>query len=1242
MIESNRPVGLDPTIDRTVVKPKDAPTVSSTPTTEPPKTDLKPIDSSSAQSGPQTALAINMAGFQDLPEATERDTSTFLRAKQDHDFTSLSIVGNHVMVASSGHLIKMKRADVEAALTTGLLGADSKLARALVVHEAAGKAGLSAGATRAIMTSYLKALNDGNSTQNAQTIALTNISTAVQVELYVSHKDGLASDLRRVAEFTADAFGDTNTQDIAQIRNKTLKAEVIKQHQGWLDSNLHAFSDAFASARETGDYGAAFDKLQAFFKVSADVTHTPYWEKRPESLLTILTPPSRTVKGPETSFVELLHLQNAKPKPKLLKIPEASKSTAVSGFFTDLKARFLNWRGKGAAPVTAELAPQAAHKVMTTLANANDGIVTGSLWKAPPPPPPLPEIPSVSERPSLPEALVTRTEEHLTLGVPDAPVTDERGTPSFIERKLKEQLSGMRVGNTLDLGGSFGAGIGIEINAIDFIPVAGEALSEVGGLKASLGASLSAEVRKGAEITILPDGRIGMRVTSETSAESSVSASLGSKTAGLSVDGELTGKMGYRAVVDMTFNSVADAAAWLAHPIDHGGIAKATTVGPGTFTVNARSETYDELTTESETTRWVSSKEKSSLSKLPGIRTQVTSETSRSVESSTADVGEELEFRLSTYAGKSSDAPIASQVNLTAIKRIGSDGRPTFEEPTLELGLNIQKVMNLVKHGTTSDGRLKAAAARDVILTKMTDRVVQVLKAGNAQGFGGTIDVTDVRSKLDAALRTLQAEADTMFAGQGVTQQSQLGLLGLTLLRGDIAKIDFKLEKREDGTLSIGAPSIGVESTTKLKFKLTLKEIVTVQADAEAVASRDVSGPRHASVMPRTEPTDGRNVSVHTAEAGYFYAVEKTGSDGRKTLTDPRVALKMDYGALVKILERRGDSAEHNAAIAKVIDNLVDDLGAKAKEQGLDGDFDRDKCVEAFKQAILVVGADYQGLKSGKGKSNYTIPFEDFSASIGKKTYKPLANKVMFAFHLERDSSGKLSLKPPMDVESTAEFFKDQADYAVALARRKAAEVSPALDVRTKHEGFMKARLDHEGVRVPIIGLHDKVDTLFADLDAVPVQPKGSSARVPEDPDHGVKQWADRMLAKLKSKILKPATTSGQFSGRFDDEQMRATLIKAGRALKGHKATIGGLGKKAVFVDRGLGMEIAIEPRNRRAGGHKLTLKFQAVQEKDEPTHWKLPSGTLGDTRATPTSLVDASRELSSPLASTRATSSPT
>jgi hypothetical protein len=1230
MIDSNRPVGLDPAIEKPVIRSSTTPTTTAPLTVETPKSDLKPIDTSTAQSGQTTSLSLNIAGFQDLPEATTSDTNTFLRAKQDHDFTSLSIVGNHVLVAASGHVIKMKRADVEEALKSGQLGADSKLTRALVVHEAAAKAGLSAGATRAIMSSYLTALKDGNSTQNAQTIALTNISTAVQVEMYVSHKEGLASDLRRVAEFTSDAFGDKNTKDIAQIRNKTLKAEVIKQHQGYLDTNLHAFSDAFATARETGDYGAAFDKLQTFFKVSAEVTATPYWQNRPNSLLSILTPPTPSSKGPDTSFVELLHLQNAKPKPKLMKIDESATSTAVGGFFTDLKARFLNWRGKGAEPVSAKLAPEAAHKVMVTLANAGDTVVTGKLWKAPPPPPPLPEEPpTVADKPKLPETSVTRTEDDLTMGVPDAPVTGEKGQPSFIERKLKEQLSGMRTGNKLDLGGSFGASIGIEINAIDFIPVAGEALSEVGGLKASLGASVGAEVSKGAEITLLEDGKVSVRVTTETSADGSVSGSLGSKTAGLSVDGKLTGKLGHRAIVDMTFNSAADAAAWLAHPLDHGGIEKATTVGAGTFTVKARSETYDELTTEAETTRWISSKEKSSLSKLPGIRTQVTTETTRSVETSTSELGEELEFRLSTYAGKSSEAPIASQVNLTAIKRLDADGKPTFEAPTLELGLNIQKVMNMVKHGTTDDGKLQATAAREIILEKMTDRVLQVLKAGNAQGFGGKIDVADVRTKLDAALRTLQAEADTMFAGQGVTQQSQLGLLGLTLLRGDIAKIDFKLEKREDGTLTIGAPNIGVESTTKLKFKLAFKEIVKVEASAEAVATRDVSGPTHTSVMPRTEPTDGTNLSIHTADAGYLYGIQKTDSSGHKTLSEPRVALKMDYDTLAMILDRKGTPAEHNAAISQVMDNLIDDLGAKAKAEGLDGEFDRAKCLEAFKQAIMVAGMDYDNLKTGKDKSNYTIPFEDFAISIGKKTYKPLSNKVMFAFQVEKDSTGKLSLKPPLDVESTAEFFKDKADYEAALTKRKAAEVSPSLDVHTKHEGFMKARMDHEGVRVPIIGLNDKVDTMFEDFDTQPTQPQGSSARVPDDPDHGVKNWANKMLAKLKTKVLKPATDNGQFTGQFDDGQMRATLINAGKALKAMRAKLASLGEKEILVEKGLGMEIQVEPRNRWAGGHKVTLKFQAVQEKDEPTHWKLPTGNLGDTRESP-SLVSVSRELAS------------
>jgi hypothetical protein len=410
--------------------------------------------------------------------------------------------------------------------------------------------------------------------------------------------------------------------------------------------------------------------------------------------------------------------------------------------------------------------------------------------------------------------------------------------------------------------------------------------------------------------------------------------------------------------------------------------------------------------------------------------------------------------------------------------------------------------------------------------------------------------------------------------------------------------------------LTLGAPQVGVEETTKLKFALTLKEIVTVEAGAEGTLSREVTGTAHAPVMPRTAPTSGTEVPIHSADAGYFHAVRQIDALGKATLTNPVVALKMDYDALARIIEGKGSSVEHNAAIDKVMDNLIDDLGAKAKTQGLEGTFDRAKCVEAFKQAILVAASDYRALQSGRDKSNFRVPFEDFAVRVNKKTYKPMAHKVMFEFRLEKDASGALALKPPLDSQSTADVLRARDDYAVALTRRKAAEVAPTLNVRVKHEGFMQARLDHEGVRVPVIGLQDKMVDVFAAFDETPVQPRGSSATVAADPEHGIKKWADKMVTRIKTKLLKPAADKGQFTGRFDEDQVRETLIDAGRSLQGMKADVTRLGSKAKMVRLGNGMEIRIDPRE-GSSGHKLTLQFQAVQQAEDPTQWKLPPGVV-------------------------------
>ncbi|MBC7541597.1 MAG: hypothetical protein H7338_02580, partial [Candidatus Sericytochromatia bacterium] len=757
MIDANRPLGFDPTL----TGPHGVPPKPVTASGHPPQTAvaessaLRPHDGSDAHTFQATHFGLAGAHFQDLSEASVEDTRHFVSTQQNQPITSLAMVDSHVLVASGGHLIRMRLVDLGRAMSTGNLRPDSALARALVVHESAVSAGLSFGATRAIMKSYSTALHTMNP-HDAHLVAMTNISTAVEVEAYVSNKTGLASDVRRVAGFTKDAF-DSNTAGgaLAAIRNRTLKAEVVKQHQGWLDTNLHGFTDAFATARETGNYALAFDRLQTFFAVSAKVTDTDYWKNRPQTVLAALEPESTAPRQhvAPTRFAEMLFL-HASPAPaaKALSLPTRSHQAAEGGFFSNLYARMADFfQAPPDTAGTGALANYAQCGLDARLAGLDQIACTGHLYRAPEPlPAPLPRAPMAraEARPSLgigpqPVALTEPSAPAWRTGV--AKMKD--GDPGTIEPLLIAKLNRLKVGDKCELAGAIGAGIGVKINAIDFIPVAGKALSAA-GVEAALSATVAGGGEKSAQLTLLEHGRVAMRVLTEVAGGVKMGAEAGMKPIGLSIGKEAGTQVGHRAIISMPSSSIADAAKWLAHPIDHGGVVPGDDVGDKRFTATSRLESFAETTFGTETTIIVPPSQKSSLSILPGMRTTVSEATERHLLSDTGDRAAELSFRLSTYAGKSSDAPIASEVSLTAIKSAGQ-----IAEPTVSLSLSIDKLENLVKRVPDGD------TARERILDKLAERLTETLEKANAEGFDGTIETGDVRTRLDAALRTLQAGA---------------------------------------------------------------------------------------------------------------------------------------------------------------------------------------------------------------------------------------------------------------------------------------------------------------------------------------------------------------------------------------------------------------------------------------------------------------------------------------------------
>jgi hypothetical protein len=1245
MINTSRLSGQDPSLytSKTDAPQKpdelvEKPTVDVTST---PETDLKPLDSSKAKVTEKSSLSINVAGFQGLEVADQRDVVTFIKAKENEDFTSLNVVGDHVLVASGGDVIKMRLSDVEAAMETGTLDKNSKLGRALGVFQHASEAGLSSVSIRGILTLYKNEIAAGKTPQAAQLVALTNINAAISAEKYIGDKDGFASDLRRISEFTSDAFGDKNTKDISQIRNKTLKAEVIKQHQDFLDKHIHAVATAYATANETGNFSAVFDTMQELFKVTAKVTETPYWQSRPESLMKVLNKELPPRSGPKMQFVELLHMQASKPVAKSFKLDAKSSGKAEGGFFTDLKARWRNWRGQGAEATTAKLSPEAAHKLMTSLANANDVSATGKLWKAPPPPPPpelvedAPVTPTVPSR-SVKRPEVTHTEESLRVDVSQvAPVTTTK--KSLVERTLLEALTSAGPDGQIDLSGEAGLSMGVEINAIDFIPVAGPILGDGLGIKASVRASLSADAAKQAVAKVNSDGSISLTITTEASGSASAGGEFSAKSLGFGESADLTGRVGIRTVLEMTFANKEDAVAWLTNK-DKDRLTMGDKAGPNTFTSKGRTETFTEGKSLSESTEWVMPSEKSSGGKLPGMRTEKTVDISQSITDRSGGKSEDLEISVTTYAGKESGGLIASQTKLEATKVVGSDGKVTFKEPELKLSLSVKKMVAIFQAGSKGD------AAREILVTKMTSRALKAIHAGNQGKFASSIDESQVRQRIDAALRMMQ-DAETLMLRKGVKEGQKLSALGVTFLSDTLGQLTFPLEKDSSGKLQLASPKMSLREEVSVSFEANLK-FVKANLKGTAGRTRSVDTEGASTVVPKSAPTGKTVGDIHVKNTGYVYMFKQfvqyrvLGKDGQPTGPklettnfDPpqALALKLDYSDFAAICGPSATGSKTTAANAKVgklLESLIKETNKQYKgrhEPPVEIDLVQSKA--AVSAALALLKGDFAEIDTGKKNKKFAIGYEDLAVRVMGKDKPSLGKKVYLDLRLVKDeATGKFVLKNPVTTESTQRAVISREVAAVEANFERASSISADFNTSVPDKGFVQARQEQDGRLVPVIGVKADLATTLAQFETTPPNLASSSATITKPEEFGMRQWAKAMATNLNDDVLKKAVKDG-FTGALDPAQIEETMMDVARILKDNQSQFANMTQGSVKALVGNGMRIEVAAVK---GKPQITVQFQAVQERDDAMQWRLPKAELATPTVTPT--VTSSASVTTPL----------
>lgn len=226
-------------------------------------------------------VAVPQQGIANLVTASQQQVNLFMTAHTNQVPDSIQVADGDLVIRFGNEMLRATPVSLAGTVATGGAAHGTALGRALLVFEAASQANLPDSAIRTIVSQFRLAVSEGTSPQMAMQNAFSQVAMAAMVESYVQNKDGLATDIRRVASYVEDASSTQGAGGSGTARaNRTVRREQIANQQRQLDQALMAVTSGLTEARIGGDYATAFDRLQQFFQTCSQVTETVHWRLR--------------------------------------------------------------------------------------------------------------------------------------------------------------------------------------------------------------------------------------------------------------------------------------------------------------------------------------------------------------------------------------------------------------------------------------------------------------------------------------------------------------------------------------------------------------------------------------------------------------------------------------------------------------------------------------------------------------------------------------------------------------------------------------------------------------------------------------------------------------------------------------------------------------------------------------------------------------------------------------------------
>ena len=569
------------------------------------------------------------------------------------------------------------------------------------------------------------------------------------------------------------------------------------------------------------------------------------------------------------------------------------------------------------------------------------------------------------------------------------------------------------------------------------------------------------------------------------------------------------------------------------------------------------------------------------------------------MERDLGELSEELGFELTTHGGRSASGAIASQVRLDAVRRFGADGSFTLEQPSFEIGLNVKKLMNLLKPGSEGE------AALQKLLGKLTERATALLTQANRGDLRGRFSTEGVRAQLEAGLRALQARSGALFGGEGIRDQSQMGLLGIKYTSGDMGRVAVRHDANRRRLASgdtgsrrlLGAPP-GSQRRRGSGQPACRHRLQQLPAGRGHGAGPDHpehdSGQRHGDPRPRPW-------------CGLFACRPARGRPGQDYGRGPRG--RHEGGIPGSAGRHQSECPPGGPGPGDPADDRAPQHGSAGQGPGTGPDR-RDRYRQDGDRRPGGVGpADGRLPDDGRQQRELPTtpcPSRISAAHIRQRAFYRTDNKVLMDFRLERDpTTGKLAIQNPLDNEETTTTVRARASSAAMREFRAQTTVPATLAAHHSTHGDVYAAEDGSGGHRPVMAFK----TQYKDLQAV-IGPSGTpTARA---------AYIDRLITGMRTHVLPKVREQG-FLGQFDEAQMRAALTEALDHLSQRSRELTGTPRRA-FKMGYMGFELSVEP-HKVGRGFKAHLSFQAMNDPIQRQFWNLAVPPASTVTATPSTV---------------------